>query len=99
MNSFTINFVNVTASEDYGSVENGIVVFSNSSGRGAESCYDISIINDMTLESNQTFLVLLSSADVDANLQNNMSIVTIVDDGDSKLFMCSGDFIENNYHG
>ena len=42
-------------------------------------CYNISIISDGIVETNETFVVVLSSSDSGVILQNNMSEVTIVD--------------------
>ena len=51
-----------------------------------EWCYNISIINDQALEDNEAFMVILSSSDSDFRLLNNISVVSIEDDGDSKSF-------------
>ena len=64
---------------------NEMLVFSTSSSNNTKLCSNITIINDAILEPDQFFLVLLSTADPDVKLRNNVSIITIVDDGDSKL--------------
>ena len=83
--SLKIIFLMFPADEDYGRVDNKMLVFLNSSGNGTELCYNISINNDFTLESNETSLVMLSSADVGVVLQNNISVVTIIDGGECKF--------------
>jgi len=73
-----------TADEDY--IRNDTeLVFPNPSNGSMEACLDITIIDDMAVESNETFLVILSSSDPDVRLQNNISVITIVDAGDSKF--------------
>ena len=81
MRYFVFRFL---ASEDYNSVINETLIFFNSSNRDTEMCYNISINNDMAVESNETFRVTVSSTDESVNLLNNVSVVTIIDD-DSKL--------------
>ena len=49
-----------------------------------QSCYNISIINDQSLEPDQILIVFLSSSDPNALLLNNISVVIIRDDNDSK---------------
>ena len=60
---------------------NTVLLFSSGD---TELCYNISIINDQSLEPDQTFMVILSSSDPNALLLNNISVVTIQDDNDSK---------------
>ena len=54
------------------------LVFTSTSGR--ELCRNITIINDMLLESNEIFTIILSSSDSAVRLTNTQSLVTIIDD-------------------
>ena len=72
------------AGEDYEDLE-GQVLVKGTIGNGlSEYCYNVSIINDIVTEFNQNFTIILSSSESDANISNNVSVVTIIDDGDRK---------------
>lgn len=43
-------------------------------------CLMVLVMNDSVLEEEQTFSVVLSTADLDITLQSNPAVVTIVDD-------------------
>jgi len=62
-----------------------VLVFPNPSNGGMEACINITITDDMAVESNETFLVILSSSDPDVMLLNDISVITIVDAGDGEL--------------
>ena len=73
-----------TAGEDYIGIDT-MLTFPNPSNSGSKSCVNITIINDMVVESNETFSAILSTSDPNVRLQNNVSVITIVDAGDSKF--------------
>ena len=66
---------------DYEAIENGRAVLS---GSGPEWCFSMRIINDQILEGNETFMVIVTSTDPNVRILNNISVVSITDDGDSK---------------
>ena len=78
----TIAFNKISVeNNDYEAIENGKAVLF---GSGPEWCYSIRIMNDQVLEGNETLMVILSSTDPDVRILNNISVVSILDDGDSK---------------
>ena len=79
------NTSSFSAGEDFVEITNQTLTFSNSSSNGTELCSNITIIDDMTFESNETFMVTLSSSDPDVRLLNNASVITIVEDRDGVL--------------
>ena len=78
------------AGEDYQDTGQQVLVFPNSSSSGRELCHNITIINDMLVEFNETFTIILSSSDSAVRFTNTQSLVTIIDDeinSKSQIFM------------
>ena len=46
-----------------------------------EQCADIPIVNDETVESNETLLVILTTSDPAVSMDTNYAYITITDDG------------------
>ena len=69
--------------EDFTTNSNETLLFSNSSGKGSDVCYNISILSDGILKADTTISVALSSSDPAVTLQNNYSVVNILE-ADSK---------------
>ena len=69
-------------------IENATTILSTFFGSDFKWCYNITIINDDVLEGDETLIVILSSIDPGVRFLNEVSVVSIVDDGDSKSFSC-----------
>ena len=67
------------------------LVFTSTSGR--ELCHNITIINDMLVESNETFTIILSSSDSAVRLTNTQSLVTIIDDDITSKYSFKNGFL------
>ena len=70
------------ASDDFTTMRN-IIVFTFIPGVNELCTSEISIIDDLVLEDNETFSVLLSTTDLNVSLEPSSASVTIVDN-DSK---------------
>ena len=56
-------------------------------GSDLKWCYNITIINDQVLEGDETLTVVLFSIDPDVRILNNVSVISIIDDGDDSKFL------------
>ena len=70
-------FIFITASSDYNAVEGNLLTFTP--GVNVLCTTEIPIIDDNVLEDNQTFNVVLSTADSDILLDPSSATITIVD--------------------
>ena len=73
-----------TGSQDFVNVDDQLLESVNSSNNTTIFCYNITIINDNITELNETFIINIVSYDSEVELQNNATLVTIIDD-DSKF--------------
>ena len=64
---------------DYNAVSSN-KTFTSGSINGAMKCVNITILDDNTLEGNQTFTVTYMTADSSIRLGANMTVITIMDD-------------------
>ncbi len=63
---------------DYTSASSDLI-FTSGSNVNAVRCVDISLLEDIALEGNQTFSVTLSTSDPDVMLGNDIITITITD--------------------
>jgi hypothetical protein len=66
------------AGEDYFSISE-VEIFTSGSPDGATRCVDIPILNDGTLEGEQTFTLTLTTSDPEVMLGNNVTTIIIID--------------------
>ena len=68
------------------------IIFDTGSGNGSVECVDIPTIDDMALEGDHNFSILLISSNLEDNVQlSTQSTTAVINDNDSKLIEVIGD--------
>ena len=72
-------YFNSIAGEDFLTTGEHRLFFSNYSRSGKELCFNITIINDITVEPEETLIVTVSTSTSGVRLPNSQFVITITD--------------------